>query len=219
LLIKVYLNYPSRFAAIWTTASSYSKLFILNLSLNLCLHINKKILFFEPMKTRALFILLSAVLGLASLEAAAQDSTIKAPYEKFTDFPPVKLLLPDSTTFTREDLPKKKPVLVMLFSPMCEHCKHETVELLKNIDKLEDVEILMVTSNPFDSMRVFVDRFGLANYKNIVVTYDPQFFLITYFQLHNLPFLAFYDKRKKFMSIFEGNMPMDKVIETFKKAE
>ena len=57
----------------------------------------------------------------------------------------------------------------------------------------------------------------LEKYSNIVVAQDPHFFLIPYFQLHNMPFLAFYDKKKQFISVHEGSMPIGQVIDEIKK--
>lgn len=100
----------------------------------------------------------------------------------------------------------------MVFSPMCEHCQHETEELVKNIDKFKNVTIIMATMMPFDSMMHFRTRYGLEQYENIIMGQDTQFFLPPFYDIHNLPFLAFYDKKGKFISVFEGNMPMDKVL-------
>ncbi len=154
----------------------------------------------------------------ASVSGFTQVDTIQPPYKKFPFFPPVKLLLPDSvTSFTKDDLPKKKAVLLMVFSPTCEHCQHETEELVKNIDKFSNVTIVMATPSPFDSMMKFRNRYGLAQYRNIIMGHDTQFFLPAYYDIHNLPFLAFYDKKGKFISRFDGNMPMDKVLEELDK--
>lgn len=147
----------------------------------------------------------------------AQADTEDAPYKKFKDFPPVELILPDSSIFTKADLPKKKPVMLMLFNPVCEHCKHETEEIIKNIDKFEDIQIIMATSMPYDSMMVFRERFQLANYKNIIVAKDQHFFLFNYFLIHSLPFLAFYDKKHEFISVFEGTLPIPAILNTFKE--
>lgn len=138
-------------------------------------------------------------------------------YKRFPFFPPVKLLLPDSSTFTKDILPKKQPVLLIVFSPMCEHCQHETEELIKNIDKFEKITIVMATMMPFDSMMNFRNHYSLAKYKNIIVGQDTKFFLPPYYDIHNLPFLAFYDKKGNFISIFEGNLPMDKVLAILEK--
>ena len=70
---------------------------------------------------------------------------------------------------------------------------------------------------PFDSMLAFREKYKLAEYKNIVVAQDVHFFLITYFMIHNLPFLAFYDKKKELISVFEGGLQMDKILKVFEK--
>jgi thioredoxin-related protein len=148
----------------------------------------------------------------------AQVDTIQPPYKKFPSFPPVKLLMADSVSFyTKDDLPKKKPVMLMLFNPQCEHCQHETEELVKNIDKFKDIQIVMSTSMLFDSLLTFREKYKLAQYKNIVVTQDTHFFLYSFFTVHNLPFLAFYNKRKELISVFEGSMPIERVLNELKK--
>ncbi len=64
--------------------------------------------------------------------------------------------MPDSTSyFTKEDLPKKSAVMLMLFNPQCDHCQHETEEIIKNIDRFKNIQIVMTTSMPFDAMKEF----------------------------------------------------------------
>ena len=159
-------------------------------------------------------IILSLCIVFCATVYSQRDSL--PPYKKFNSFPPVKLLLPDSSYFTKDDLPKK-PVMLMLFNPTCEHCRHETEEIIKNIDKFEDIEIVMATSMPFDSMIVFRERYQLARYKNIVVSQDPHFFLITYFDINRLPFLAFFNKKKGLISVFDGSMPIEDALKELNK--
>ena len=141
-----------------------------------------------------------------------------APYTKTKNFPPLNLLLPDSSTiYTKANLPKDKSVLLILFSPMCEHCKHETEEMLQHIDDFSKTQILMVTSLPFDSMLSFRNHYQLQNYSNITVAHDPHFFLIPYFNLSNMPFLAFYNKKKQLISVHEGSWPIENVIAEINK--
>src|SRR6186997_2714763 len=122
---------------------------------------------------RYLFLLL-LLSGLQS--AFAQNDSIKAPYLRFPKFPPVNLVLPDSTQFNKELLDKKSAVMLMLFSPQCEHCQHETEELIKNIDRFKKIQVVMATMMPFDSMMVFRKKYGLAKYSNIIVGHDKSFF-------------------------------------------
>ena len=145
------------------------------------------------------------------------DST-KAPYLRFPAFPPVKLLLPDSISyFTKDDLQKKSAVMLMLFNPQCEHCQHETEEMIKSIDKFKGIQILMATFAPFDSMMVFCEKYKLAKFNNITVAQDTHFFLPAFYMINSLPFLAFYNKKKELISVFEGSLPMDRILKEFDK--
>jgi len=146
-----------------------------------------------------------------------QTDSFPAPYKKFPFFPPVKLVLPGNAAFTKDDLPKKKPVMLMIFNPMCEHCRLETEEIIRNIDKFGRSSIVMVTTMPYDSMLSFRDKYKLAAYDNIIVAQDTQFFLPVFFKLSSLPFLAFYDKKGKLISVFEGSMPVEKAAAELKK--
>lgn len=145
----------------------------------------------------------------------AQNDSIPAPYKRFNTFPPVTLLLPDSSQFTKKDLPPKKAVLLMLFNPGCSHCQHETEEIIKHIDELKNVQIVMATPMIFDTMTAFRERYHLANYKNIIVGQDNKFMLPTFFMINQLPFLAFYNRKHELIDTFEGSLPIEKVIAKF----
>lgn len=153
-----------------------------------------------------------------STAVIAQSDTIQPPYKKSPNLPAIHLLLPDSTSyFTNANLEKKKPVMLMLFNPQCSHCQHETEELIKNIDKFKHIQIIMATSMVFDSMMTFREKYKLADYKNIVVAQDIHYSLISFFMIHSLPFLAFYDKKKELISVFEGGLQMEKILKEFDK--
>jgi thioredoxin-related protein len=148
----------------------------------------------------------------------AQGDSIQAPYLRFPNFPPVKLLMPDSTSyFTKDKLPKKSPVMLMLFNPQCDHCQHETEEIVRSISQFKNIQIVMATSMPLSSMNEFREKYKLAAYENIIVAQDIHYFLPSYFMIRNLPFLAFYNKKKELISVFQGSMPIEKVLEELKK--
>lgn len=168
------------------------------------------------MKRLRLFSLV--VVSLVSSVVVAQQDTVPPPYKKFPAFPPVKLLKTDSASyFTKEDLHKKSAVLLMLFNPTCDHCKHETEEILQRINDFKDIQIVMATAMPHDSMTAFVKKYELAKYDNIVVGQDVHYFLPTFYKISHLPFLAFYDRKKQLISVFEGALPVNKVLEELKK--
>jgi len=149
---------------------------------------------------------------------AQNDSIPEAPYKRFPTPPPFRLLLTDSSTyFTKDELAKKKAVMVMLFSPECEHCRLETEEIIQHIDAFEKVQIIMSTTLPFGKMAAFYTNYNLKRFDNIIVGKDINYLLPTFYNIRNLPFLAFYDKNKKLISVFEGALPIEKILEEIRK--
>ena len=149
---------------------------------------------------------------------AQTDSTNQPLYLRFPTPPPVTLLLTDSVTyFTKEKLTKKEAVMIMLFNPDCDHCKKETEELLDNISKFKNIQIVMATFMPFGKMKEFYENFSLYKYDNIIVGKDINFFLPTFYKVANLPFLAFYNKKHQLISVFEGSLPIPKILAEFDK--
>jgi thiol-disulfide isomerase/thioredoxin len=146
-----------------------------------------------------------------------QENVVLPPYKRFPTVPPLKLLLLDSTSyFTKNDLKKNKPVLIIVFNPDCEHCKHETEEIVKNIDSLKNVQIIMATMMPFDLMKSFYENYDLQRFQNIIVGKDVQYTLPSFYQMHFMPYLAMYDKKGNLLSTFEGAMKIEDLIHTFK---
>lgn len=155
------------------------------------------------------------VLVQLSITSFAQQT--EPPYKRFPTVPPLKLLLIDSTTqFTEKDLEKDKAVFVILFSPDCEHCKKGTEELIDNIDKFKDIQIVMTTILPFDKMKEFYTTYKLDRFKNITVGRDQFFLLPTFYRIKNMPYFAFYDKKGNLIDTAEGALPVPKVLEYFK---
>lgn len=107
--------------------------------------------------------------------------------------------------------------MIMLFSPDCDHCKHETEELIKRMDDFKDIQIVMSTPLPFEKMKEYYLHYGLNRFQNIRMGHDDKFILPVFYNIKSFPFLAFYNKKQELISVFEGNMPMDKILEELKK--
>lgn len=147
----------------------------------------------------------------------AQVAPAEPPYKRFPKLPPFTLLGVDSQSFTREDLQKHKKTLIMYFSPECDHCKHQTEDMLKDIDKLKEIQIVMTTYDPFEEMATFYRSYNLAKYPNIKVGRDTKYFFGPFYQFHRLPYQALYDEKGKLITTFAGNIEIDKMAKAFDK--
>ena len=155
---------------------------------------------------------------LAAITSFAQTGVTEPPYKKHPTLPPITLLLGDSATkFTKENLPKKKPVFFLLFSPECSHCQHTTEEIIKHKEDLKDIEIVMATLNPLWQMNEFVTKYNLKALPNVVVGKDFAYVLPAFYNIKNLPFMAFYNKKGDLISIYEGLLDISRVLTIFKE--
>jgi thiol-disulfide isomerase/thioredoxin len=105
----------------------------------------------------------------------------------------------------------------MIFSPDCSHCQHETEELIAHMDEMKNDEIVMITYHPLYMMKDFIANYGLSKYPNIVVGKDIYYITTGFYDVHNIPYLAMYDKKGKLIEGFEGSLPIPKVIDILNK--
>ena len=162
--------------------------------------------------------LLSAIFILVGLIVySQQDSILLPPYKRFPMVPPFKLLRIDSTSyFTKADLQKNKPVLIVLFNPDCDHCKHEIEEIIKDMNELKNVQIVMTTMMPFNMMKSFYEKYALDKFGNVTVGRDFQYLLPSFYQIRFMPYLAMYDKKGNLLTTFEGTMKIEDLVNVFK---
>jgi thioredoxin-related protein len=163
--------------------------------------------------------ILSILLFIAfSCTAFSQVDTAQPPFKRFPTHPPLQMLLSDSVTkYTKNDLPKKTPVLFMLFSPDCSHCQHTAEEMIKYKDDIKDFQIVMTSLHPLWQMNAFIEKYRLKDLENVVIGKGLFNIMPSFYNIKNMPFQAFYNKKGNLITTFEGSMPLLKIIEVFKQ--
>ena len=156
-------------------------------------------------------IIAMAALFIVKVSFSQVDST-QPLYLRFPDVPQFTInKASDSTAFTRDNLRKKKEIIFMFFSPDCEHCQHETQELIANMDKFKNTQIVMITYMPYNMMEDFYKNYKIANYPLITMGRDGKYLLPTFFNVRSLPAIYVYDKKGKFKQSFEGSVKIEKI--------
>jgi thioredoxin-related protein len=156
---------------------------------------------------------LLSVLVLLVLFAEAQVDT-SVPYKRFPTVPPFSLLQADSSMLTKDKL-KKAPVLIMFFSPTCEHCQHQVKDMMKRIDEFKNIQWILATYQQFDEMVGFIKEYKLNKHSNIKVGRDSKYILPPFYQMQNLPYLALYDKKGDLITTYQGNVAVDTLLKSF----
>ncbi len=147
-------------------------------------------------------------------QPAKEDTAL---YLRFPVVPPFTIYkMPDSSKFTKADLKKKQKTLLIIFSPDCDHCQHEIKEIIAAIDKFTKIQIVMASWLPYKEILKFYADYNIAAYPNITMGWDKSFFLPPFYKFNSLPFMGLYDKKGNLISVFEGSVSLDKVVEAFK---
>jgi cytochrome oxidase Cu insertion factor (SCO1/SenC/PrrC family) len=131
--------------------------------------------------------------------------------------PPFKMQLANGTVFSSKNLSHEKPVLIIYFSPDCEHCQVLMNAVFKNIKDFKKAQIVMVTFKPLNEVIAFQKNYQTAKYPNIKVGIDmPIFFFKNYFNLQNTPFTALYNKQGKLIASYKNETPVNDLIRHLK---
>jgi thioredoxin-related protein len=149
---------------------------------------------------------------LLALNATASVDSIPA-HLKGLKIPDFKLLLVDSTTnFYTENLDGKKNTLIMLFSPDCDHCQHQTEDIIRNIAAFKNTQIVMTTVLPFNQMKTFYETYRLQRFKNIIMGRDVLYFFSPYYRAQFTPYLALYNKKGELLYTNDGQVKIETLL-------
>ena len=123
---------------------------------------------------------------------------------------------PDSTAFTNEQLKKGKPVLLMFFSPDCDHCQKETKELLAYKQELKGIQIVMVSPVSYNLIKGFYLGYNIASMPDVKMGQDLNYVLGSKYRLRTYPAMFLYDSAGKLVKAFVGNVGVTAVLAAVK---
>jgi thioredoxin-related protein len=157
-------------------------------------------------KLAILFLLLTA--SITSYSQSAASSGKIAPFQ---------IRLTNGQQFTSSQL-AAGPVVLVYFSPDCDHCQDFTKDMLKNYSVIANKQVVMVTFQAMDMLKPFVTQYRLGTYPNIKVGTEGTSYLVQrYYQIRSFPYIAIYDKKGNLVKTYEGEQPHDEIFKTIKQ--
>lgn len=138
------------------------------------------------------------------------------PYKKNPQIPSFSIQMPDSNWFSKANLLQKTPTLILYFSPDCGHCQIETEEVLSKIKELKNLQIVMVTSRPFEDMAKFADHYKLSRFPTIKIGTDSSRMITQFYAVKFTPFSALYDKKDRLIKVYEKGIDLPELINLVK---
>ena len=161
-------------------------------------------------------ILFATIISCALMGSAQIDSTSKN-FAKYQILPSFKLnTVPDSSEFSNKNLNHAKPVVIMFFSPDCEHCQKETKELLAYKSDLKNIQIVMLSPSSYPTLKKFYEEYGIPAIPSIKMGQDVNYTLGSLYQIRTFPTLYVYSKTGKLLKAFAGNVGVPEILEAVK---
>jgi thioredoxin-related protein len=125
---------------------------------------------------------------------------------------PFKIRLTNGDGYTYEQLKKNKPVILIYFSPTCDHCKTFTEAMLKRINKLQNNQLVMISYEDIKEVKTFDDDYKLSSHENIKVGSEGYTFVVQkYYNIQHFPFVVEYDKNGKLKKIIPWNLKPEEI--------
>ena len=115
--------------------------------------------------------------------------------------PPFRMMQANGKIFKAEDLPMGKAIVIIYFSPECDHCDKLMKELVQQTE---------VTYLPVEKVLEFEKNYSLKKYPNIYAgTEGNGFFLRNYYKLTEMPFAALYSKNGDFIKSYTREIDLE----------
>ncbi len=140
-------------------------------------------------------------------------TTIKA-----QTIPEFSIVKSNGKTLSTSRLPKTNPILLIYFSPDCDHCTTLLNQIFSRFDPFKKATILLVSFRPMNEIAEFEKTYKTAGYKNIIVGIEqPVFFLKNLYQLQSTPFTALFNKNGNLIYSYKKETDVSDLIMRLKK--
>lgn len=123
--------------------------------------------------------------------------------------PPFRVMQADGKVYKAENLPIGKPIVLLYFSPDCDHCEKFMNEFFKKTDAFKKASVVMITYLPIEKVAQFGRDYQVQRFANIIVgTEGMTFFVRNYYKLMEMPFAALHDKNGNLIKSYTRDIPL-----------
>lgn len=108
---------------------------------------------------------------------------------------------------------KNKPAVVVFYNPGCNHCEYEGEMFYANKNRLKDIDIVMISSSPTDSIRAYVNRHKLNDVLNFYFVTDSRYEAFLLWNVKTIPSVYIYNKEGVMVKLFNGEVKLDAILD------
>lgn len=119
----------------------------------------------------------------------------------------------DSTMILSKDVSKEGIVLLMYFSPDCDHCQKEAEEYVSKKDSLSNIRTVWMSGDwaELKLINEFAKKYQIEELNPIAIGKDMRSSLVLYYDFQHVPYTAVY-KDNQFIQEYRGSIDFDELI-------
>lgn len=130
---------------------------------------------------------------------------------------PFEITLSNGKKYSASEL-KKEPLVLVYFSPDCEHCKQFTIDLLKHYHAVSNKQVVLITYYPLEHVKAFDRTYSLSGYPNIKTgTEGFDMKVRKYYNVEHFPYVVLYDASGKQVRKFDTERPFAEILQALLK--
>jgi peroxiredoxin len=172
-------------------------------------------------KTVRIIIIVIATLLVGSLWYLSfnQISNKKEAFCRIENLPKIELHTSQNEILYLTDFSYDEVKLLIYFNTHCDFCQFEIEELSKRLPEFENTEIILVSAEPIDSIRPFMQTLGFLSYPNASAYHCPYDTLIKCFGQLAAPTTFVYGTNNKLLKRFNGATRIDDLLQVVQTAQ
>lgn len=131
---------------------------------------------------------------------------------------PFDITLINNKNLRAFEIKKNEPLMLMYFSPDCDHCKELTTEILKSAKTFGSKQLIMITYFPIADVKKFANDLSIQNYPNIKIGTEGMTLIVQkHYNIRTFPFVALYNKTGKLVKMFREQTPAKDIVKAMQQ--
>lgn len=143
----------------------------------------------------------------------------KAIAETLQQIPDFEFYQSNSKPFTQDSLRSNTPVLFVYFHTDCDFCQHEIESIKNQLAEFKNMQLLFVSTESMEIITEFATQKELSDRPNIIFLQDKKLMFPMQFDTNTTPYTLLYDKDKKLINRFKGQVLAKTILKEWKSHE
>ncbi|MEQ9285513.1 MAG: redoxin domain-containing protein [Cyclobacteriaceae bacterium] len=120
----------------------------------------------------------------------------------------------DGRPFRFPELANKIPCIIIFFNSTCDFCQNEAIDINANLERLMQIQIVMVSTESVEEIEAFRDKYKLLS-ENVHFARIKNDHVIPAFGSTSVPLILVYDASGKLLESFNGRTSVSAILKVF----